>query len=248
LTAGERPERLQKLLAAAGLGSRRACEELIAAGRVEVNGHVARLGERADAARDRITVDGAPLPLREGLVYYLVNKPAGVVSTAADPQGRPTILGLVPATPRVFPVGRLDLATEGLVVLTNDGELAHRLTHPSFGVEKEYLVEVSRPFSKQALGRLRRGVQLDDGPAAPALVKQLGPATARVVVREGRNRLVRRMMEAVGYEVSRLVRTRVGPVKDASLAPGSWRQLTPPEVMGLWDAAGGPAYPVGRHG
>jgi 23S rRNA pseudouridine2605 synthase len=227
------------LLAAAGLGSRRACEELVAAGRVEVNGRVAQLGARADPARDRVTVDGVPLPLREGAAYYLLNKPAGVVSTARDPKGRPTVVGLVPASPRVFPVGRLDLATEGLIVLTNDGELAYRLTHPRFGVEKEYVVEVARPFPKEALGRLRRGVQLDDGPVLPARVRPLGPARAQVVVHEGRNRLVRRMLEAVGCEVSRLVRTRVGPVSDPSLAPGAWRPLRPAEVMALWEAAGG---------
>jgi len=236
---GEVPEgqRLQKLLAAAGLGSRRACEELVAQGRVRVNGAVAHLGQRADPARDRIEVDGAPLPGREGLAYYLLNKPAGFVTTAHDPEGRPTVVELVPGSPRVFPVGRLDVNTEGLLVMTNDGELAHHLTHPSFGVEKEYVVEVELDLSRDVAGRLRRGVELEDGPSAPARVSLLGPRTARIVVHEGRNRLVRRMFEAVGHPVRRLVRTRVGPVSDPSLAPGQARALTAREVLALWDAA-----------
>ncbi len=163
--AGE-PERLQKVLAKAGLGSRRTCEEMIADGRVTVNGVVAQLGQRADGARDTIAVDGIPVPGREGLAYYLVNKPAGVICTASDPQGRTTVTALVPAEPRVFPVGRLDVSSEGLIVLTNDGDLAYKLTHPSFGVMKEYVVEVEGTLSREALGRLRRGVdsgRRDDG-------------------------------------------------------------------------------------
>ena len=167
-------QRLQKLLANAGLGSRRACEQLIEEGRVTVNGNVAHLGQRAETSTDRIAVDGIPLPLREGIVYYLLNKPTGIVSSASDPQGRPTVLDLVPEVPRVFPVGRLDIMTEGLLVLTNDGELTHQLTHPSFGVTKEYVVEVEGQLSREAVGRLRRGVELDDGMTARAQVTSLG--------------------------------------------------------------------------
>jgi pseudouridine synthase len=156
-------ERLQKVLARAGLASRRACEELIADGRVTVNGEVADLGRRVDPTSDVIEVDGALVPIAPGLVHYLLNKPAGVVTTAADTHGRPTVVELVPDDPRVFPVGRLDADTEGLLLLTNDGELTHRLTHPSFGVEKEYLASVEGDPSPAALRRLREGVELDDG-------------------------------------------------------------------------------------
>jgi 23S rRNA pseudouridine2605 synthase len=233
-------QRLQKLLAGAGLGSRRACEQLIEEGRVTVNGQVARLGQRADTSSDRIVVDGIPLPVREGTVYYLLNKPTGVVSSASDPEGRPTVLDLVPEAPRVYPVGRLDIMTEGLLVLTNDGELAYQLTHPSFGVLKEYVAEVEGHLSREAIGRLRRGVELEDGLTAPARVTSLGPHAARIAIHEGRNRQVRRMCEAVGHPVRRLVRTRIGPVTDRTLPPGQWRHLTTTEVRGLWEAASGP--------
>jgi len=235
-------QRLQKVLANAGLGSRRACEQLIAGGRVTVNGAVAHLGQRDDTATDRIAVDGIPLPLREGIVYYLLNKPAGVVSSASDAEGRRTVLDLVPEVPRVFPVGRLDILTEGLLMLTNDGELTYQLTHPSFGVVKEYVVEVEGRLSREALGRLRRGVELEDGVTAPARVSALGPHAARIAIHEGRNRQVRRMCEAVGNPVRRLVRTRIGPVSDTSLAPGQWRNLTVAEVRALWEAASQPGH------
>ena len=156
------------MLAGAGLGSRRTCEQLIEEGRVTVNGTVAHLGQRADSSSDHIAVDGIPLPVREGIAYYLLNKPAGVVTSASDPEGRPTVLELVPEVPRVFPVGRLDIMSEGLLVLTNDGELAYQLTHPSFGVVKEYVVEVEGQLSREDIGRLRRGVHLDDGLTARA--------------------------------------------------------------------------------
>jgi 23S rRNA pseudouridine2605 synthase len=233
----ERGERLQKILAQAGLGSRRACEELIAAGRVSVNGTRARLGDRADPETDTIEVDGAALGVRQGLVHYLLNKPAGVVTTAADPGGRPTVVELVPPEPRVFPVGRLDAATEGLLLLTNDGELAHRLTHPSFGVDKEYLVEVEGTPARGVLRRLRQGVELEDGVTAPAKVALVDPHTLRITIHEGRNRQVRRMCSAVGHPVRRLVRTRIGPLADHRLAPGRWRALTQAEVRALERAA-----------
>ena len=162
-------ERLQKVLARVGLGSRRVCEDLIAEERVKVNGEIAELGRRVDLERDLVEVDGAPIGIRPGLVHYLLNKPAGVVTTASDPQGRPTVMDLVPTDPRVFPVGRLDMDTEGLLLLTNDGELANRIAHPSHGVEKEYLAEVRGTPSRAALRQLREGVELDDGHVTEAL-------------------------------------------------------------------------------
>jgi 23S rRNA pseudouridine2605 synthase len=230
-------ERLQKILARAGLGSRRTCEDLIAAGRVQVNGEVATLGTRADPESDAIEVDGARIGVRQGLVHYLLNKPAGVVTTASDPQGRPAVVGLVPADPRVYPVGRLDADTEGLLILTNDGELAHRLTHPSFGVDKEYLAEVEGRPSRGAVRRLREGVELDDGPTAPAKVSLVDDHTLRITIHEGRNRQVRRMCDAVGHPVRRLVRVRIGPLGDRRLAPGQWRELTQAELRSLERAA-----------
>ena len=229
--------RLQKVLAQAGLGSRRACEELIADGRVTIDGVEALLGDRVDPESSVVEVDGVPIGIRPGSVYYLLNKPTGVVTTADDPQGRPVVVDLVPAEPRVFPVGRLDLDTEGLLLLTNDGDLTHRLTHPSFGVEKEYLAEVDGVPGRGTLRRLREGVVLDDGVTAPATVGVVGPSVLRIVIHEGRNRQVRRMGEAVGHPVRRLVRTRIGPVTDRTLAPGQWRELTQAEVRALERAA-----------
>jgi 23S rRNA pseudouridine2605 synthase len=226
-------ERLQKVLARAGLASRRASEELIAEGRVRVNGEVAELGRRVDPEADEVTIDGVPVPVAPGLVHYLLNKPPGVVTTASDPQGRPVVVGLVPDEPRVFPVGRLDVDTEGLLVLTNDGGFAHRLTHPSFGVDKEYLAEVEGTPTRAALRALREGVDLVDGRTAPARVTLVSPGVLRLVISEGRNRQVRRMCEAVGHPVRRLVRTRIGPVADRRLAPGSWRPLSTAEVRSL---------------
>jgi 23S rRNA pseudouridine2605 synthase len=234
-------ERLQKVLAATGYGSRRVCEDLIAAGRVTVNGEVAVLGRRVDPDADRVEVDGAPIGVRPGLVYYLLNKPTGVITTARDTHGRPTVLDLVPSEPRVFPVGRLDGDTEGLLLLTNDGDLANRIAHPSRGVEKEYLVEVDGGrVSPGALRALREGVELDDGRTAPAQVSQPDPGVLRLVIHEGRNRQVRRMCEAVGHPVRRLVRTRIGPLTDRTLRPGAWRELTTDEWRALTAAVAGP--------
>jgi 23S rRNA pseudouridine2605 synthase len=230
-------DRLQKVMARIGVGSRRVCEELIADGRVTVNGEVPVLGRRVDPSADRVELDGVPLPVRPGLVHYLVNKPAGVVSTAEDTHGRPTVVALVPDDTRVYPVGRLDMDSEGLVIVTNDGELTHRLTHPSFGVPKEYLVEVEGQPSAGAVRRLREGVELDDGPTAPARVAVVAPTLLRMVIHEGRNRQVRRMCEAVGHPVVRLVRTRIGPLADPSLGPGSYRPLSFDEVRSLSAAA-----------
>lgn len=234
-------ERLQKILAGAGYGSRRVCEDLIAEGRVSVNGEVAVLGRRADPEVDTIEVDGALVAAKAGLVHILLNKPAGIVSTASDPQGRPTVVEMVPDEPRVYPVGRLDRETEGLLILTNDGDLTYRLTHPSFGVEKEYLAEVEGQPSNRSITRLRRGVELTDGMTAPAKVSTIAPNLLRITIHEGRNRQVRRMCQAVGHPVVRLVRTRIGPLIDPKLPPGEWRQLTKEEVRKLSEAASGDA-------
>ncbi|MCB0980974.1 MAG: rRNA pseudouridine synthase [Acidimicrobiaceae bacterium] len=237
-------ERLQKVLAGRGWGSRRVCEELIDAGRVTVNGEVARLGRRVDPDVDVVEVDGAPVGVKPGLVHYLLNKPAGVVTTAKDTHGRPTVVDLVPAEPRVFPVGRLDAETEGLLLLTNDGELANRVAHPRHGVEKEYLAVVRGHLNGGALRRLREGVDLDDGRTAPAKVSQPEPGMLRITIHEGRNRQVRRMCEAVGHPVERLIRVRIGPLRDGALAPGEWRELTQAELKALVEAVAGAPRPV----
>jgi 23S rRNA pseudouridine2605 synthase len=231
-------DRLQKVLAQRGLGSRRACEELIADGRVTVNGEVAILGRRVEVQSDLIEVDGAPLAVRPGLVYYLLNKPRGVVTTLADPQRRQIVTDFLPEEPRVFPVGRLDAETEGLLLLTNDGDLAHRLTHPSYGIEKEYLAEVAGRPSAAAVRTLREGVELEDGVTAPAKVALSPPNLLRITIHEGRNRQVRRMCEAVGHPVRRLVRVRVGPISDRKLKPGAWRELSLVEVRALERSVG----------
>jgi 23S rRNA pseudouridine2605 synthase len=209
-----------------------------------VNGEVAVLGRRVVTATARVEVDGALVPVAPDLVYYLLNKPDGVITTADDPQGRPTVLGLVPTEPRVFPVGRLDRHTEGLLVLTNDGTLSQLLTHPSHGVPKEYVAEVDGGTpAPGALRALRQGVELDDGVTAPAEVGVLAPGVLRLTIHEGRYRQVRRMCEAVGHPVRRLVRTRIGPLRDTGLAPGRWRALSAEEVRGLAAAASGGTGP-----
>lgn len=233
MTDGRDGERLQKVLSRIGIASRRAAEEMIVDGRVTVNGVAARLGQRIDTEVDKVSLDGIPIGVQPGLVYYLLNKAAGVVATADDPQGRPTVVQQVPVEPRVYPVGRLDLETEGLLLLTNDGDLTHRLTHPSFGVDKEYLVEVAGALRPGALRSLRQGVELADGITAPARVSQPQPGVLRIVIHEGRNRQIRRMCDAVGHPVVRLVRTRIGPLVDRSLKPGTWRHLTSDEVHAL---------------
>jgi 23S rRNA pseudouridine2605 synthase len=235
-------ERLQKVLARAGFGSRRRSEELIAAGRVTVDGEVAALGRRVDVATARIAVDGVPVVVDTSIVHWLLHKPPGYVTTVRDPHGRPTVLDFVPSEPRVFPVGRLDLDSEGLLILTNDGGLAQLLMHPRHGVEKEYFVEVDGVPKRSALRNLREGVQLDDGMTRPARVTLVqeapdGGAALEIVVKEGRKRMVRRMCSAVGHPVRRLVRTRIGPLADRRLAPGEWRELTADEVRSLYAAA-----------
>ena len=231
-------QRLQKVLAAAGAGSRRQCEELILAGRVEVDRRVVvELGTRVDPGRQAIRLDGVPLR-RPRQVHYAVHKPAGVVSTNRDPSGRPRVIDLLPKSDlRLYPVGRLDLNSEGLILVTNDGELANRLTHPRYGVEKTYRAVVAGHPEPEILAQLRRGVRLAEGPARVARVKITGKhkesTILEMVLDEGRNRQIRRLLARVGHKVLRLVRIAVGPVRLANLAPGRYRRLTRQEVEAL---------------
>jgi len=229
--SGPPGERLQKILAAAGVASRRAAEDLIRAGRVTVNGVVATLGESADADRDAIALDGEPIQ-REPLEYWIVNKPKGVLTTVSDPQGRSTVIDLVrESTARLFPVGRLDLLSEGLVFLTNDGPLAHSLLHPSFGEEREYRVTVRGSIDRATLRRISEGVELEDGLTAPARVGavRFDPETRTtrfaLTLVEGKKRQIRRMVRELGHTVTRLVRVRMGPLELGQLAPGKARPL-----------------------
>lgn len=235
------PQRLQKVIARAGLTSRRGGEDLIRAGRVTVDGSTAHLGQRVDPATARVEVDGIPLPVRPGLVYLLVNKPPGVVSTADDPERRPTVVELVPAEPRVYPVGRLDADSEGLLVLTNDGDLTQMLTHPRYQVPKTYSVLVQGTPGRSALRQLEEGVLLEDGPArarrARLVDRAEGNALLELVMTEGRKREVRRMCAAVGFPVLRLFRIAIGPVRDVTLRSGQWRRLTLDEVRALYGAS-----------
>ncbi len=231
-------ERLQKVLARIGVASRRECESLIAEGRVTIDGVVAVLGRRVHEDEVAIAIDGVPVTVRPDTVWYLLNKPRGVVTTADDPQGRPIVVDLVPAEPRVFSVGRLDADSEGLLLLTNDGDLTHRLTHPSYGVMKEYLVSVEGTPDRGAVRSLRDGIELEDGMTAPAEVNVIADGMVRISIHEGRNRQVRRMLAAVGHPVLRLVRTRIGPLADPTLAPGEYRRLTTPEILSLAQASG----------
>jgi 23S rRNA pseudouridine2605 synthase len=225
------PDRLNKFLASTGLGSRRAVEELIRAGRVTVNGEAAELATRVSPGDD-VRVDGRQVTA-EATTFLLLHKPAGVVTTAADTHGRRTVLDLVQSPLRLFPVGRLDMETTGALLLTNDGELAHRLMHPSHGVEKTYRARVRGHPDPAALERLRTGVELDDGVTAPAVATLAADDTIELTIHEGRNRQVRRMCEAVGYPVVQLHRSRYAGLEVGDLTPGEWRQLTPAEVATL---------------
>ncbi len=246
--SGGSTERLQKVIARSGLASRRVAEEWIAAGRVSVDGVVAHLGQKVDPELARVEVDGVRLPVRPGLVYYLVNKPPGVTSTTADPHATRPVTELVPAEPRVFPIGRLDVDSEGLLLLTNDGDLANLVTHPRYGVEKTYLARVRGRPDRDAMRKLAGGVDLEDGPAAALRAKLVDrhgdEALVEVVMGEGRKREVRRMLDAVGHPVVRLVRTAIGPLRDRGLKPGEWRPLTVAEVRSLYEAAGRAKMPA----
>jgi 23S rRNA pseudouridine2605 synthase len=235
-------ERLQRSLARAGFGSRRACEEVIAAGRVEINGRVATLGDRLDPTVDEVRVDGSKVNVDPELRTFALHKPRGVTTTMRDPHAERDLTGFLPKGVHVFPVGRLDRDTEGLLLLTNDGSLAHRLTHPRYAIEKEYLAEVGRPPSQRQLARLRRGVELDHGTARAVDARSAGGAGGRGGVRlvmiEGRKREVRRMLDAVELPVRRLVRVRVGPIRLGKLGPGEIRELEPEDVRALYRAAG----------
>jgi 23S rRNA pseudouridine2605 synthase len=233
--------RLGKFLATAGLASRRASEELIRAGRVAVDGHTVT-DPALEVTSDRdVTLDGRPVSVQAERVVYLVNKPPGVVSTARDPQGRPTVVALVSTSARLYPVGRLDADTTGLILLTNDGDLAHRLTHPSFEVPKTYRAVVGGgPVGQPALRSLREGVRLEDGPTAPARARLIAPDTIELTIHEGRKRQVRRMCDAVGHPVISLQRIRLGPLELGALKPGAHRRLTQREVRALAGPGAGP--------
>jgi 23S rRNA pseudouridine2605 synthase len=236
--------RLGKFLATAGVASRRASEEIIRQGRVTVQGQTV-----TDPARDvdehtEVTVDGQPLQPTTHRVVYVVNKPAGVVSTARDPQKRPTVVSLVPADTRLYPVGRLDADATGLILLTNDGPLAHRLTHPSFQVPKTYRAVVGRPpVRASALRSLRQGIRLEDGLTAPAQARLIKPDTIELTIREGRKRQVKRMCDAVGHPVRSLERIKLGPLTLGRLPPGRWRLLSDPELQALARAGSGARSP-----
>jgi len=236
--------RLQKVLAQAGIGSRRACEDLIAAGRVQVDGQIIReLGVRVDAKTQAVHVDGVRIQVDTSMVYLVLNKPPGVVSTMDDPEGRPCIGDLlIGREERLFHVGRLDAATEGLLLLTNDGDLANRLSHPSHEVPKTYLAEVAGPVRKDVGKLLRAGVELEDGPAKVDSFKVIdarpGKALVEIVLHEGRNHIVRRLLAAVGHPVEQLVRIQVGPIKLGDLRSGRTRSLHGDELGRLFESAG----------
>jgi 23S rRNA pseudouridine2605 synthase len=248
-------DRLQKILAGAGLGSRRQCEELIVAGRVEIDRRVVReLGTRADPETQEIRVDGQLLP-KTRHVYYAVNKPAGVVSTNRDPSGRPRVIDLIPGGhARLFTIGRLDLTSEGLILVTNDGELANRLTHPRYGVPKTYRVQVAGRPTPEMLRRLCRGIHLAEGTVRADRVslksRHKESAILEIVLREGKNREIRRMLARLGHKVLHLTRTAVGPVRLEHLSPGQWRKLTHQEIHALQTASrnqgSGPRIPGRR--
>jgi len=223
--------RLNAYLARTGVASRRKADELIKAGRVTVNGEPGRLNTFVES-RDVVAVDGRRVE-KQRTAYRLLHKPNGTVTTASDPQGRPTVVELVPSEPRVVPVGRLDADTTGVLLLTNDGDLAHRLAHPRYGVEKTYVVDVEGEPDDGALRGLETGVELDDGLTAPARVRRLGESRLELTIHEGRNRQVRRMLEAVGHPVRRLHRSEYAGLTVEGLEPGAWRELEPSEVERL---------------
>ena len=238
--------RVQKAVAGAGLMSRRAAEDAIREGRVAIDGRSAVLGDRVDVSVQQVTVDGIPIPVNPDLETYLLYKPPGVVSSASDPEGRRTVVDLVTGDGRLFPVGRLDYDSEGLILLTNDGDLANRVTHPRYGIVKKYLALVGGDPTKSDVQRLAKGIDLEDGPAralsASIVGRQGGETMVELTMGEGRNREVRRMFEAMGFQVIRLVRTAIGPISDRSLKPGQSRRLSTSEIRDLL-ASGSPGDP-----
>ncbi|MCP4308129.1 MAG: rRNA pseudouridine synthase [bacterium] len=222
--------------------SRRRAEDMIRQGRVTLDGEVAVLGDRGDPMVARVTVDDVPLPVRADLVYVLLNKPLGVISTSQDPQGRETVVDLIDVGTRVYPVGRLDADSQGLLILTNDGSLTNLVTHPSYQVTKTYLARVEGSPGNAALRQLAEGVELDDGMAravtARIVDRHKSESLVELVMAEGRKREVRRMLTAVGHDVKQLVRTAIGSIRDTALEPGAWRRLTLEEVRSLYADAG----------
>jgi 23S rRNA pseudouridine2605 synthase len=239
--------RLAKYLATAGVASRRASEEIVRAGRVSIAGQTVTDPARDVTPGDEVEVDRKPVSTAHERIVYALNKPAGVVSTARDPQGRPTVVTMVPQTERLYPVGRLDIDTTGLILLTNQGELAHRLTHPRFEVEKTYRAHVAGPPIRDAeLRALADGVELEDGRTAPARVRRISGDTIEITIHEGRKRQVKRMCEAVGHPVKRLERVRFGPLELGDLPRGRWRRLTDVEIDALMAAGNGADPAPGR--
>ena len=238
-------ERLQKLMAQAGLGSRRENEKVIAAGKVRLNGRTAKLGDKADPSKDRVEVNGRLLKLRENqdkLIYVAINKPKGVISSLDDElqEGRRTVRDLVPLPGHIYPVGRLDKQSMGLILMTNDGDLAHKLTHPRYGHEKTYRVTVDGKIDEETLNQWRRGIRLDDRKTAPAKIKIInqGPnfTLLEIIMREGRKRQIRRVANILGFPVTHLVREKIGPLNLGNLKPGEWRHLSRGEVSTLKQA------------
>ncbi|MEN8113462.1 MAG: pseudouridine synthase [Actinomycetota bacterium] len=233
-------ERLHKLISRSGFASRRHAEILIERGRVTVDGEPARLGQKVDPTTAKVEIDGIPIPLAPDLAYFVVYKPVGVVSTAHDPQGRPTVVGLVPDDSKLYPAGRLDADSEGLILMTNDGDLTQIVTHPRHGIHKKYVVLVDGVVEPATVRSLTMGVDLEDGPAsaihAKVVDRSAGSSLVEITMGEGRKRIVRRMMDAVGHPVQRLVRVAIGPLRDGSLTPGEYRALTIDEVRSLYEA------------
>ena len=229
-------QRLHKILAASGIASLRKSEQLIAEGRIQINGQVAKIGDFADQDVDVILADGNRVSIQQKR-YILLNKPTGYVTTVSDPHGRPTVIDLIDVRERVYPIGRLDVDTEGLLLLTNDGEFAQKMAHPSFEIEKTYRAELSRPLTEECEALLARGVKLDDGPTGPALIKVISARRRRVdiTIHEGRNRIVRRMFASVGSPVIRLRRIRFGTMSINEMPKRAWRDLTLTEVASLLD-------------
>ena len=229
-------KRLHKILAAAGIASLRKSEQLIAEGRIQINGETAKIGDFADQNIDVILADGNRVSIQQKR-YILLNKPTGYVTTVSDPHGRPTVMDLIDVRERVYPIGRLDVDTEGLLLLTNDGEFAQKMAHPSFEIEKTYRAELSRPLTEESEALLARGVKLDDGPTGPALIKVISARRRRVdiTIHEGRNRIVRRMFASVGSPVIRLRRIRFGTMSINEMPKRAWRDLTLTEVASLLD-------------